>query len=221
MDYITILKPIFEFLIGLGGAVGVFWAAYKFVRTKYSSYKAKKDKELKIVEERDKKLDYIYKELKPNGGGSLKDKINRMDEQLQHNTEETIKNSKETSKNLELTKTIFHRQRWLLDQRNEPIFEADNNGLCVWVNDKYLDVFNTTKERCEGHGWKNLVHIDDRDKVVHLWESSIKDNRAFEAKYKMISENGIIYEIDCLAVKASNDGYIGTLKIINTKPYRE
>ena len=59
----------------------------------------------------------ISKELKPNGGSSLKDQVTDL-----HKS----------------TKIILNRQRWILENRDEPIFETDENGNFKWVNEAFI-----------------------------------------------------------------------------------
>ena len=63
----------------------------------------------------------IRKELTSNGGQSLKDYVAQIKTDVQANTD--------------LTKTIMCRQRWILDNRSEPIFETDEKGNFTWVNE--------------------------------------------------------------------------------------
>ena len=113
-------------------------------------------KVLKTHDQLVNKIETIYYEVTPNGGGSIKDKINKIDKELKENTE--------------VTRTIFYRQRWILDQRDEPIFESGENGECLWVNNIYIKVFKKNKEEYLGEGWKNLIHSNDKDRVFKQWD---------------------------------------------------
>jgi len=65
-------------------------------------------------------LSKISSEFKTNGGKSLRDQINDLQSS---------------------TKTILYRQRWILDNREEPIFETDEHGNFTWVNDAFARTF--------------------------------------------------------------------------------
>ena len=68
----------------------------------------------------------ILKEVKPNSGTSLKDHVDKINKQVSHDSN--------------LIKTICTRQKWILDNRPEPIFECDTDGKCTWVNEKYCQL---------------------------------------------------------------------------------
>jgi len=145
------------------------------------------------------KLDVIFKEVIPNGGGSIKDKINHLSEQMSINTQ--------------ITEKIFHRQRWILDNREEPIFESSDDGKCIWVNSAYTKLFKHDISYFLEHGWKNVIHEEDRERVVDHWNDCVADGRMYQDTYRMVGDGGNIFLVECNAIKTHNNGYIGSLKI--------
>jgi PAS domain S-box-containing protein len=152
------------------------------------------------------KINIIFSELTPNHGSSLKDKVNNIDEKLVENTVLTKDNSA-------MLKVVTARQQWILDMQTSPIFESDCNGLCTWVNDAYIDIIKRSKEEILGHGWKNFIHEDDRERVVNEWDNAVAEQRSSQSSYRIVSKDGKIYEVECYAVKHKDNGYTGNLKI--------
>lgn len=155
-------------------------------------------KQYETVSTAHKQLNLIFKELTPNGGGSMKDKINHM--------------SKEITTNTTMTEQIYYRQRWMLDHRTESIFEADKSGQIHWVNKPYCILTGRDSTDLLGHNWKNTVHEDDRERVVANWDACVKDERQFEDEYRMITPNGEVINVICSASRVGN-GYIGNIRI--------
>lgn len=187
-------------------SVAVITIAFKcitFVYTKikkgYLNIKTEYDKICKIHT----MIPSIYSELTPNHGSSIKDKIDKIDKKVDENTK--------------VTNLICHRQRWILDNRSEPIFECDSNGNCTWVNEKYCQLTKHNISHVIGNGWKNLIHEDDRERVVQEWQSAVEDKRSSTCTYRIVDTDGNIYQISATATINDMYGYIGTIKILNNE----
>jgi len=144
-------------------------------------------------------IDKIFKEITPNGGGSIKDKINLM--------------SKEITSNTEMTEQIFHRQRWIMENRDEAIFEAQPSGELSWVNKPYTKLTGRDSTSLVGHNWKNTVFEEDRERVIQNWQSSVNDRREFEDEYRIILPAGQIITVHSSATYVCGHGYIGSIQL--------
>jgi PAS domain-containing protein len=191
MDFSNI-EDILKIVALVLGLLGTFYKigkfVYTFLKTQYENITSVHNK-----------IDVIFKEVTPNSGGSIKDKINTLTEQMSVNTQ--------------MTEKIFHRQRWILDNREEPIFESSEDGKCIWVNSSYTKILKRDISYFVEHGWKNAIHESDRDRVVEHWNDCVKDGRMYEDTYKMVDGEGKSILVECTAVKTHNNGYIGSLKI--------
>lgn len=145
----------------------------------------------------------IYSELTPNHGTSIKDKIDKIDKKVDENTK--------------VTNLICHRQRWILDNRSEPIFECDANGNCTWVNEKYCQLTKHNISHFIGNGWKSMIHEEDRERVIQEWESAVEDRRSSTCTYRIVDVDGNIYHISVISTINDIYGYIGTITILNKK----
>lgn len=142
----------------------------------------------------------IEKELKPNGGSSLRDAIKR------------IENAQ-----------ILQEQRLMLILDSNPeigVFETDELGNCTRVNNTYCRILNKTPEECYGMGWTTALHPDDKEKVFNEWNLAVKYSRPFEGEYRFIRTHGIPFNVKGKAFPIFNkDGkvfaWIGTITIIS------
>jgi PAS domain S-box-containing protein len=139
----------------------------------------------------------IRQELTSNGGKSLKDCVKKIHTDVQANTD--------------LTKTIMCRQRWILDNRNEPIFEADENGNFTWVNEAFIRL---TKRACYdllNNKWKNIIVESQRDAVFTHWDTAIEEKRNFEETIQITDKKGRKFSAKCIASIQEDGKYIGSL----------
>lgn len=194
MEDLSIFKYKLELIIMLLTILGIFIRVFiKF--SKFVKYKFENLYEIK------RKIEKIYAEVTPNGGGSIKDKVNELYLDIKNNND--------------LTNKIFQRQRWLLDHVEDPIFECDLDGKFIWVNKKFRKLLKRDMSYFLSNGWRNAIHEDDRDRVIHEWNSSITDCRSFDDEFRIISSTGEVINISVLTTKLSEYGYMGNIKILD------
>jgi PAS domain S-box-containing protein len=139
----------------------------------------------------------IKAELTSNSGKSLKDLVKKIEVDVESNTN--------------LTKTIMCRQRWILDNRNEPIFEVDEKGNFTWVNEAFIRL---TKRSCNdllNNKWKNIIIESQRDIVFEHWNNAIKEKRNFEETIQITNKKGEKFSLMCIASIQEDGKYIGCL----------
>jgi len=174
---------------------GIIWKGFKKVST---SIKTK----YLFLEDSISKINEISKEFSPNHGSSIKDVLNKVQNELVRNTE--------------LTEKIETRQKWLFDNREMPIFESDEEGRCVWVNIAYMNLVKRDMNFLLGNGWKNVIAPEDRERVIQNWESCVKDGRDSEDTYSIIDTRGEKTKVFTAACKTGKFGYVGALKILKS-----
>jgi PAS domain-containing protein len=140
----------------------------------------------------------ISKELKPNGGKSMKDQMN--DLQLS-------------------TKTILYRQRWILDNREEPIFETDENGNFTWANSALIRLTDRLFKDLENNNWINALCEKTRTEVNDSWQIAIENKRNFEHEIIIIDSKDRAFSAKCIAVRQEDGKYVG--KLINVEQLEE
>lgn len=148
-----------------------------------------------------KNVDEILSEVKPNGGKSLKDTVTAIRTQV--------------DKDSNSINTICSRQKWIFDNRPEPIFECNSSGSCTWVNEKYCQLLQHDIEYFKNNGWKNGIHLDDRERVEHEWEKAIKDRRSSVTEYRLIDRSGNVILVKSTAIRNEDFGYIGHIEVLD------
>ena len=182
----------FQIIIAAGAAAGIIYKISEFVVKKIK-------KEYNNLTRLHTMVETIYSEITPNHGSSIKDKVVAIESKLEENTK--------------MTKQISHRQRWILDNRDEPIFESDPLGNCTWVNDKYCRLSGHDIGFFLGNGWRNIVHEDDRERIVSEWNSAITDKRDSHISFRLVDRDGKIYNVHSIAIRNAESGYIGNINI--------
>jgi len=192
-----------QFIIATVAVAGILYKSVKYfyvtIKSGYLSIKKQYDELCKI----NLMIPKIYAELTPNHGSSVKDKIDKIKENVDENTK--------------VTKQICLRQRWILDNREEPIFECDADGKCTWVNEKYCQLTKFSPSYLLENGWKNVIHEDDRERVLNEWNSALKDKRSSTCSYRIIDHDRVVYYVTSIATVTENMGYIGSIKVLNNE----
>lgn len=113
------------------------------------------------------KIDYIHSELKPNGGGSIKDAINRLE--------------------VATTKSQY-RHRMLVEESEICSFETDKDGQFHWVSKDWSLLTGLSKEEAFGNGWINSICHQDRQRIFLEWEDALDQKRDFITEF-CVNEN--------------------------------
>lgn len=142
------------------------------------------------------KISKIYTELHPNGGGSIKDTINRIELRLVN---------------------VEQKQNVYLLEGPQGIFEADKNGRYITVNRTFCRMVNKTEKELLGMGWMNSINKDDREEVFDAWMTAVQNKMEFIGKFKIINNDDNIVQVNTIAYPMENPitkeiiGWIGTI----------
>lgn len=107
----------------------------------------------------------IAAEFRPNGGGSMKDALNRI----------------ETRQLIEV-----QVRKALNNDAIYGIWESDAEGKCTYVNRTYQRIVGLNHDDLLGWGWINIVHTDDRAKLAQDWEQTLKQEREWHAEFRVV-----------------------------------
>ncbi len=126
------------------------------------------------------KVDKIFDELTPNGGTSIKDKIDRMDSGLA---------------------LVQQVQQAMAADTESALFRTDSEGRCVWVNRTYTRIVGMNLAEVLGHGWQNAIAQEEREIVVAEWYKSVEENREFSMNYNFETPDGVKTLCKCRSYK--------------------
>jgi len=142
----------------------------------------------------------ISQQLKPNGGESIKDQL----DDLQAST-----------------KTILYRQRWILENREEPVFETDEKGNFTWANDQLIRLTDRLFKDLENNNWINALCENTREEINDAWQLAIENKRNFEHDIIIVDGKNRAFSAKCHAVRQGDGKYIGRFKNIKELSEKE
>lgn len=134
-------------------------------------------------------LSKISSEFKTNGGKSLRDQINDLQAS---------------------TKTILYRQRWILDNREEPIFETDEFGNFTWVNDAFARLTDRSFKDLQNNNWINCLKEESREEISESWKIAVENKRTFEHILFIVDSKNRVFSTKCIASRQEDGKYIGS-----------
>jgi PAS domain S-box-containing protein len=167
----------------LGAAVSALWGAAKWLRPRYLAWRRRQlEREeataaaLALVEPMSRQvegvvlqLDSLYREMHPNGGGSLRDAINQIRRSQEVHTAE---------------------QRILLDANPDAVFKTDPQGRITWVNRTYCRMTGRSRDEFAGYNALNTVDPRDRRRVAAELADAVLHGREFQASYRLLGPDG-------------------------------
>lgn len=111
----------------------------------------------------------LVAEMSPNGGDSMRDSLDRIENGLAHNR---------------------NVSRTLLQTADFAYLETDHEGRCLWANEQYLHLVSTRLDELQGYGWYNVIAVSERETVSSEWAKARLEGKTFVAEYTCIPNRG-------------------------------
>ncbi len=94
------------------------------------------------------------------------------------------------------------------------IFYTDAQGGALYTNAAWQEMLGLDAQQTLGSGWSQVIHADDRDRVLAEWQAASRAGVDFETRYRIRRPDGAVRH---LHVKArllapdgsAEDGYVG------------
>lgn len=146
------------------------------------------------------KIDYIYGELRENGGHSIKDSIRRIEQRLVFNDE---------------------RQRAIMRDYKYGIMEMDASGLVVWANRTFMLKTGHSLSEIRGNGWIGLIEEIDRVRITEEWEAAKDQKRETNVKFHLTTSNSDKLPVHLIIhvmrdAHSNNVGFLGVIDFEET-----
>jgi PAS domain S-box-containing protein len=95
------------------------------------------------------------------------------------------------------------------------IYTTDENGDCVYANEKWLEIAGLTLNEALGKGWEQALHPDDKEFIFTNWYKSVESGGSWFYEYRFISKQGKVTWVEGSAKAIYNDkkkliGYLGS-----------
>lgn len=172
MDLHNFTKENFEFITVVVGTITAIILLFKqikhFIIKTYKHLKKRRDDRNEIpnvlnsvlekLNVMDIRLQSVEKEIKPNGGGSMKDA-------------------------LRVVKAEIEATFWL---NPRPSFRTTSHGINIMVNESYCSLCGVSSESLLKLGWRNFAEDEEQvDDFMRRWLESAKELSQFSGKLKI------------------------------------
>ena len=139
----------------------------------------------------------IDEHLKPNGGSSIKDALDRIEAKLQ---------------------TVEATQRALLDlhEADAGHFLTESDGSFFWVSDKFSEIMDIVREDCLGLDWIKAIKESEQMAMYSNW-AFIKNTKS-TANFTFSTKSGVSVLFRSVPVIDPKDrivGFVGNIKPVN------
>lgn len=150
-------------------------------------------------------MDSLIKEVRPNGGTSLRDAIDK----IGVNTTK-LQTSVETL-------TLRNLTRWKMAY-GVPSWEADAYGRCISANMELCELLQIPETDFLGWNWKNFIHPDDCLRVFADWRRIVDEKSDFHSSARYVTNEGQIVPVKlvakAMALQGDVIGWIGVAERI-------
>jgi PAS domain S-box-containing protein len=188
------IEHILILITELGAAAGALGVLVTYIYKFWNWFKINKEK----IERVAKILEY---ELTPNGGSSIKDSIQRIEQ---------------------IVIAVEAKQRSFFQaQVQDGVFETDAVGNYNYVNSTWSMITGVQPNDAFGNGWSSAIHPDDRDEVFEDWQNTWKYEREFNMKFRFKTYNNIVSDVHVHAVPTRSTktnkviGFFGIVKVLH------
>jgi PAS domain-containing protein len=156
-------------------------------------------------------VEWMAEQMKPNSGGSLRDKVDQMHEM-------SIETQRKLSLNETMTRAIASRDRRTL------IMVFNELGQCTWVNDLWMHSTGLNMNQALGWGWLNGIIEADREQQHEAWTLAVEQRRDYieEFRYRCIDTGDVIKVKDrreiVLNERKETIGWVSTATMVRPIP---
>lgn len=131
-------------------------------------------------------IDEVRKQVFPNGGGSMNDKLS-----------DVLRHAQRTEHSVGVLHSTMraHQDADLGNAR----FETDTEYGFDWVSHVFLRWCNRAIESVRGRGWYNCIAFADRERVRDEWESCTEEGREFNMRFSLRVVTGEEFPVEVFA----------------------
>lgn len=72
------------------------------------------------------------------------------------------------------------------------VFISDNDGSCIYVNERWSELTGLAFAEALGDGWSVALHPDDRERVAEEWEAALAEERDSIIEYRFLRPDGFV-----------------------------
>jgi len=186
-NYLSLLTFLQTIVIAIGGiatAILAIWGLWsKIIKPWFEESRKSREEIARIVshiEDMSQKLEKVSKELQPNGGGSIKDQVKQIANDIK-----IIRVEKDAT---------FYLSK-------EPSFKSDGKGHYTSVNYSLAQLIGVPESELLGLGWLNYIALEDKDRIWEEWENIIESGKEISLFYGIKNPTTMeVIPVKCRAV---------------------
>lgn len=170
------LKPILEATVlvaaAMGGAVAIWryvWVTIIKAALKVKGFFRKVCDGLEKISVIETRVMALEAQLKPNGGGSIKDDLLNIKERLGY---------------------IENLVSVQMEDDAHGVFICDSQGSCSYLNRTYCRMLGVTKEELTGQSWRTFVPHSVASDYEALWKEAFSSNREISTDIPLQKADG-------------------------------
>lgn len=184
---------------GLATALIAIIKLYSILKKQYDRAKERSEnlqKTINHIEKISLQVEEVSKELKPNGGGSIKDQV------------------KQIANDIKIIRVERDATFYL---SKEPSFKSDGKGYYTSINYSLGQLVGVSESELLGLGWLNYIALEDKDRIWEEWENIIESGKEISLFYGIKNPTTMeVIPVKCRAViNRDNDkilSVIGTIE---------
>jgi PAS domain S-box-containing protein len=198
MYLLSFFNPIYwgsiisTLIISVGGLSTAVLAMYgiwsKMLKPFIKESRHKRDRLAKAIDHIESistQLEEVSKELKPNGGGSIKDQVKQISTDIK-----VIRAERDTA---------FYLSK-------DAMFKNNANGLCTNANTALCRLFGAQENEMLGLGWTNFVIEEDKERIIDEWQANIEFGNEIISNYTIENkETGKLIKVQYRALIMRDD----------------
>jgi len=102
------------------------------------------------------------------------------------------------------------------------IFQADAQGNCLYVNERWCALSGLDAEEALNLGWLRAVHDDDRARLSLAWQRTVQEQREFDIEHRLVTPQGKVSWVQVNAVLLHDqagafNGFLGNVSDITER----
>lgn len=187
------------------GVLAAFLGIYKaflgpYLRRKKNAALQEKLQQEQFLTSLKEDLTSIKKQVHPNGGESVIDKINNVSKSITR-IESSIASVEDT-------------QRVVMNLQKIAFWRSNADGEWTDVSPALCNITGHSESELLGNNWLGTIYRDDVEKIEEAWQRAIKMRSPFDEIYRIKKSDGAIVQIEALAFpKGVGTDIMGTLKL--------
>ena len=67
---------------------------------------------------------------------------------------------------------------------------ASPDGMMTFMNDSFLEMTGTTLDECQGLGWTNLLHPQERERTIERWKECVQNDAFWDHEHRVRGKDG-------------------------------